>query len=449
VRLPSGVLGLTAAILAVGVIGAAIDAIADDVTQGGQVDVGPDRFESMTRLCPPATGASGALWVTSGEEPARVALEPQDREATPLAERSLLRTAAQPNAVDVVGYDATVSASATFAFEGEGAGATACGAEPSEQWFFGQGSTSNEFDQRIVLYNPFPEEASVRINLYTDEGRRSPASLTDIAVSANGRKIVSFLEDTDPTLGRVGAEVVASRGRIVAWRETIVTADELPNGTEFSLGATAPATRWYFPTGAWGAETVTNINVLNPSDAEASLKVQLATEDEILPSLEQVVIPPDSTGLLDLERVFRGDNIPPSFSVTITSTVPVVAERTIGSTGEQPGRSSEVGAAGPALEWTLAPVGVGSTADRLTVLNPNKQGVELQVTLVRAEGPPLQPDGLQQKVRGGRILTLPLERWRDEGPFTAVVSGDGEIVAERSAQYRNDRSTAIGVPSEG
>lgn len=445
--MPAGTWGLTAAIVAVGLIAAAIDAGVSDVETGATVKPTGTHFESTTRLCPVATSGRGALWVAAGDSPARVAFEPQEQGSATLGARTLLRHKAQEQPVSVVGYDAPVTAGAAFGFP-FGTGAAPCATTASDIWYFAQGNTDNQFNQRIILYNPFPEEASVRITLYKKNGTRSPSLLSDRPVGANEHAIIDFVDDTDP-MGKVGAEIVASRGRIVAWRSMTVRLDGRPQGTEFSLGASQPATDWYFPAGGADDETFTSIEVLNPGDGEASITVSLATPRGRIehPSLEQIVIPPTSARPLDLKKVLQGEEIPESFGVIVRSNSAVVAERTIGSTGLRPGRSSEVGATAAARQWTLPPVGVGATEDRLVVMNPGNEGARVQVALARLDGAPVEPKQLRVTVRRGTTLELGLGRWQGQAPFAALVRSSQPVVVERSAQYAGDRTSAIGVPT--
>jgi hypothetical protein len=448
VRVPSGALGLIAAIVAVGLIGAAIDAGFSDVAEIDDVLLSDERFESSTRLCPPSISGGGAVWVATGEEPARVAFEPEESEATAVERNSLLRHAAPEEALSVVGYDAPVTAAASYAFA-EGAGAASCASRASDLWYFAQGSTENEFAQRIILYNPFPEEASVRITLYLENRTRAPSRLSDIPVPGSSHAVVNFVPNTSPSYGKVGAEVAASRGRIVAWRSMIVRGENRPQGTEFSLGTSEPSTEWYFPTAVVDDTTFTNVRVLNPSEDEASVRVALLTSNGRIehPSLEDIVIPPTSAHPLDLERVLQREEIPEKFGVIVESSVPVVAERTIGSTGVQPGRSSEIGATEAFTRWTLPPVAAGARDDTLTVMNPGNAGADVQVVLTRVDGAPLEPDRLQVRVARGRTIELALDTWQGEAPFAAVVTSSAPVVVERSAQFEGDRSSAMGIPT--
>jgi hypothetical protein len=419
----------------------------DDVQSDAKANVVDDRFKSSTRLCPVAPSGRGALWVASGDNASRVAFEPQEQGTAELAARSLLRHGVEDQGVSVVGYDSPVTAAAAIGFPA-GTGASACASAASDVWYFAEGSTENKFNQRIILYNPFPEEASVRITLYTDNRTRSPSLLSDLAVSANEHAVIDFIERTSP-IGAVGAEIVASRGRVVAWRSMTVRAEGRPQGTEFSLGASTTATEWYFPAGQVDDETFTRIRVMNPTDDEASVGAALITPSGRIepPSLEDLRIPPTSARPLDLERALSGEELPETFGVIVRSSTPVVAERTIGSTGALPGRSSEIGAPEPSDEWTLPPVGVGATEDTLTVMNPGTENTNVRVALVRMEGAPIEPAQLQLRVKKNQTVALGLGRWQGQAPFAAIVSSSQPVVVERSAQYAGDRSSAIGIPT--
>ena len=449
-RIPTGAVGLVAAIVAVGVLGAALEVGVEDVVQVEELALTDERFESKTQLCPPGTSGGGALWAATADEEARVAFEPPDREAVPLAAQGVVRKEASEKAVDVVGYDAPITAAATLEFGNPaiGAGAAACALAASDHWYFAQGSTENGFRQRIILYNPFPEEASVRMTLYREKKKpKSPSLLSDLSVPARDHAVIDFEQATSPEFGKVATEIVASRGRIVAWRSMVVQAEGRPEGAEFSLGTSELSSNWYFPAGASDDDTFTSVYLMNPSEQEASVRVSLATPKRLLehPSLEQIIVPPTSSLPLDLRNALSLEEIPEEFGIIVDSTAPIVAERTVGSTGTESGRSSEVGAISAAKTWSLPPVGTGAEDDRLTVLNPGSKASEVTVVLARTEGP-VQPDQLQVRVKRGTSVTLSLANWQGQAPFAALVTGTRPIVVERTAQYAGDRSSAIGIP---
>lgn len=453
-RRPTGALALASAIVGVGLLGLALEAGVKDVARVENAVTADTRFTSETHLCPPRVGGSGYMWAATGEEPARVGFEPQQQETRDVPAEAVTEQAAFEEAVDVVAYNAPVGASSALRFTEPvaGAGAAACAQEVSDEWYFARGSAANESPQDLILYNPFPEESVVQVTIFGREGPNSPARLSDESVDAKSIKVIqlrNFIPDSDDL---VGTRIVVKRGgRIVAWRRLSVGGDDETNGVEFSLGATSPANFWYFPDGAVSDSATTELVLVNPGTAEAVAQVSLPSSKGSLqpPGLEEISIPPETARRIDLSERLRRQNVPPAFGIIVRSPVgEVVAERSVVTTGDFAGRSSEVGSRVSAESWLLPPATPDTTGDRLAVINPGTEAVDLRITLTREEGSPVEPEPLQVRVRPGHRVGLSLEKWANQGPFTVFVRASGPVVAER-ASYRDragDPASAIGVP---
>jgi hypothetical protein len=446
-------MSLVAVVVGVGVLGIAVEAAVEDVGRGEHTV--PDvRYESHTQFCPPpVAGGSGTLWAATTTEGADVRFEPQEDDARALPAEALVTKPAFPGEpVDVVGYGAPLAASVTQSI-GEpsaGVGAAACSLTASDHWYFAQGSSQNDIIERLVLYNPFPAEAVVRVTTFRENQSDAIALLSDVSVPADSHTVVDFQESIKPLAGQVGVEVVAKRGRVVAWRSMLVLAEDRPPGLELTLGATAPATTVYFPDGAGTVERSTSIVIMNPTEDEASVRLSLLTTKRPIepPGLGEIAIPPMTARAIGLRAALEGQDPPDSFGIVVGSNRPIVAERTISSTGEQSGRASEVGTDITAGTWSLLPVAPRTSNDRLTILNPGDEAVDVTVTLAPIEGQASTPEALNVTVRGHRRAELLLDQFAERAPFVALVKASGPVVAERSgyAAARADLVSAIGVP---
>jgi hypothetical protein len=454
--------------------GIGLEAVVGDVPDTGSLTAAEDRFESQTHFCPPPvpiTGrgadpyvisgdpdveevepAGGAIWVATGGEAARVGLEPHERDTREVGANGLITADAFDTAVDVVGYGSETAASVTHWVGSPtiGLGAVACSRTASDTWYFAHGSSLNDVVEQIVLYNPFPDAAHVRVTTFRRGGSKALSGLSDVQVPANETAVVDFTKTLGPAEGVVGAQVVADRGRVVAWRSMSTQVEGRPFGLEFTLGASEPSTTWYLPAGRRSDTTETNLMVMNPGQNQASVRLSLLTDGRPLvpPGLGELALAPGSAQSVPLDAALEGQRIPESFSIVVDSTVPIVAERTTVSEGEDLGRSAEVGSSATAHRWALLPVASETTNDRLIVMNPGSGSVDVTVALHPIEQPTINPERLSVTIPSRRRVELSVDRWAGRAPFAAIVTATGPVVAERSGYGagRGDLVAAIGLP---
>jgi hypothetical protein len=391
-------------------------------------------------------GASGRVTASSGHARGGVAVEPAPAKSPGGGTRvwsGPMRT--RPQAVEGRGAPAYAGLSLQLANKKErGSAAARCSPEASTDWFFAAGTTAIGHDERLLLHNPFPEEAVVRITLFTKVSDIVKSGLADVAVPAGGTQEVRLNRVVVPR-ALLGAEVAAVRGRVVAWKSVISRPREGARGVSFSLGASDPASRWFFAHGLIGPGVEESISVLNPSDRELTVTVSLAARDRAAQpaGLMDVSVPPRSARRLTLgEGTLAGSaKKPVKVSTTVASTngVEFVAEREM-SYGRElgEGMTAEMGAVAPARSWLLTPPVANSEDDSVAILNPTARDGRVDVFL-RSEQGVREPASLQGlKIGAGLRLEVPLSRWTSSGPpRVALVSSDVALVAERFAYSRH------------
>lgn len=333
-----------------------------------------------------------------------------------------------------------------------GAGAARCSRFASTHWFFPEGSSALGFDERLILYNPFPDEAVARITFFTEVGDLTRARLAEgVAVPSGMTKVLNINEFVQPQ-PLLSAVVEMSRGRVVAWRASLVDPKEQAAGVQFTLGAPSASTTWYFPAGSIEESIEEKINILNPSRDEAVLSISLVTAKESLqpPKLVEVAVPPKSAVRLPLsEYVGRGGHDIGGAGVIVRSTneVGVVAERTLWyDLDAVSGVSSEMGSAVAQQRWLVPPALLKPTTDTLVLLNPERARVTVDVSILRDGRKPMNPKSLRGIVIG------PGTRRRIElsgNLGMLLVSATGPVVAERSATSSRDAAAVMGIPSGG
>jgi hypothetical protein len=310
------------------------------------------------------------------------------------------------------------------------------------------------YDETLLLYNPFPDEAVAEVIFYTPGGDTTKANLADVAVPAREVVTVSVNEFIGQEAA-LGIKVNMQRGRVVAWRALTAAPRDRPSGVQFSLGATDASTRWFFAEGRLQQGVEEEIAVMNPSQREAVVTVTLLSNDQTLrmPQLVDQRIPPGTVKVFNLVDAVQGAAADlGSVGAVIRSAngVDVVAERTVwyGALGAD-GVASEIGAAAPAEEWVVAPPSMLASDNSLALLNPGSQTVRVAVSLYRAEGPALSPAPLGSiRVKAGRRVTIDLDEWTEGLLAMVVVRADGPVVAERWAYSASDSdvSTVLGTP---
>jgi hypothetical protein len=457
-RSGEGVVAVVIALVLFG--GVALDSWGPKVP--GDVVEAADEAEFTARavFCPPSLGKPASrvsLTVATGaEESVAVGVEPGSEQREDLEPGSIL--AHKPptaGASDVVGYGGRVDATAVTSIDEPvaGVGAAACSRRASTRWYFPEGNSTVTHDQRMLIYNPFPDEAVVSISLLTPAGERSKAGLSDLAVPSESSIAVEINEFVfeDKILGTV---VSAVRGRMVVWRLSMAEPERKPSGLQFTLGATVTNDVWHFPEGAVGEGLDERLTVMNPGPQEALIDVSLVTAErtEQVAALTGVSVPPRSTISIPLDEsmVPGGEGGGAGAVIRSVNEVPVVAERTVFyATEDLDGVASEIGAPAPAERWLLGPATTRPETDSALLLNPGASDVEVTLELMRADGRTLRPRTLRNlPLRRGTRLRVPLSDITDGEPAAVMVTATGPVVAERFSYSSGagDVASVMGLP---
>jgi hypothetical protein len=449
-----------AGVVVVGIAGGLlIDAVAGDVPgQTPELERRP-AFSARAVFCPPSSGQGAAVAQVAvgslSDAPTSVGIEPVRADRIDVAPgRAAIFDHDDPRALDVVGYGGPVAAGAVTASREPvtGLGAAPCSAVASTDWYFAAGSASLSSQQRILIYNPFPDEAVVRMTFYTPAGPESKTTFQEVPVPARAWRQVD-INKAIRVRGVVAVALHATRGRVVAWRELFARPEELPPGVQTSLGATAGARRWFFPEGAIGPGAAERIAILNVGDREATVSISLATLERVIQPrrLLEVAIPPRSAMSLPLEEYVSPPKDLTSISATVASLndVDVVAERTVWySTDEISGVASETGARAAAQQWLLPPAAIEPTTDAVTLMNSGSRRAEIDISFFRGEDEPLTPEELRGLVlRPGSRVKVPVGDYTAGRPMVARITASEPVVAERFSysEGHSDISSVIGL----
>lgn len=415
-------------------------------------------FHQQAMFCPGVprgADASGSLAVYAGagrEVP--VSLEGVDEEEAVVPASGFLgRDMQGPRPVDVIGEGAAVHSSVTMRFREPlpGAAATSCSDEAATEWFFPEGSSDFRYDQRLLVYNPFPDEAVVKVTFLTRAGETAKAGLANVAVPS-GEAVQVRVNRFIPQRPALASRVTSVRGRIVVWRVLYGSPEGRPHGVDLSLGATEGSSTWFFPAGTIDGSSDERVTVLNPSDdREAIVTVNLTTDEErVQPKdLVEVRIGPNSARTFSLSDVTTEDGKDPGPASTVVQSVngaPVVAEHSLayGSDGFK-GTASEMGSPAGAQTLWLGPGATEPRSDRVVLMNLGARKATVALTLLSESAPVELPPLVMAPGRA----EISLDDYEVEGPSAVLVEVDRPLVAERVTQSAaGDVAVIAGVPAK-
>lgn len=449
-------LSLAGAIVVTIALGLVWSAVASGVTPA-QPEAVPGLFTERSLFCPgvpdDTVGTQGLTIGALGPDEVRVELEPQDVEPRdPLGDAGLFLTQQGTGPSNVVGYGGAVGAGVSHHFRSPvaGVGSAVCSQKASRDWYLPFGSSARGSNELIYLYNPFPDEAVVRVTFYDENGPISKARLADVAVPAGETttvKVNRFILQQET----LAAQVDAVRGRVVAWK-TVFSDSDIASGASLSVGAADPSPLWYFPSGAVGPGIEQRVSLLNPADEEAIVSVSLVGDKDVVqpPELLEMTLPRQSALDVSLAEVVPKD-ASGSISVIVQSIneVAIVAERAIWyGEGAFSGFASEVGAPEPALDWWLPPAIDQTDRDSVIVLNAGEEAVQVDVEFQGPNGL-VQLDGVGTiNLQPGARARVPLDGLDNPGNTIVFVRADGPVVAERVAfsSELGDVAAVMGIP---
>ncbi|MEA2507070.1 MAG: hypothetical protein QOH48_1688 [Actinomycetota bacterium] len=385
----------------------------------------------------PTVGGSGQPQASPSPTPSATTPHPSGQQPRPISPgRARFEVSGRDSSVNVVGYGGAVVANAVTAGR-TGIDAVPCSEVAGTRWYFGEGSSDLGYDERLILYNPFPDEAVVRVSFITPKGKETKANLTDHAVPSGATSVLRL--DRFVLKERLlSVEVDAVRGRVVAWRSSQVHAARRPHGQQLSLGATQSHTEWFLPAGEIGSGYDERIALFNPNQKAARVSISLMTPTKTVQpaKLLDITVPPASSKSVALAaavKACRTQRCPIGAVVSSTNGVGVVAERTIWySTSHIQGVASETAASTTALRWYLGPASFHPTRDSVFVLNPTTADATVSLKLETDRHGPRSPAPLQHmKVKAGTRVEVRIDRWTSGKPVVVLLSSDQQVVAER------------------
>lgn len=348
-----------------------------------------------------------------------------------------------------------------------------CATAPSQTWFLADGATTTDADDTLLVYNPFPDDATVSMVFADDSGVRRPPSFQRQPVPPHSLKVVT-IDSVVQRKQQVSVSITADAGRVVVGRHQVYTTK--PRRTLVAGLATPSAgTSWTFAdVEVRGADQVgsaaTSFAVYNPGDAEAAVSVVLlpaegtagapgagaaasataATAAGAGPLGITIEIPVPAGGSALIPAVST-NNVPDGFySALVVSTRPVVVERLLRRTGDpRVVTTVQLGSRLLSRQWQFASGPPAGWTATLVVANPSPAAAKVTVKTLGPAGLVAVPTLIDVPVPAGGAV-----RWDVTALGAAAsplsVTSDTEIVVERLLAPPSDQpgsSISYGIPS--
>jgi hypothetical protein len=312
-----------------------------------------------------------------------------------------------------------------------------CARHASPGWYLPAGTTAKGALQTLALFDPFGDDAIVDVTFLTDGGPLSPEDLQGLVVPRRSRVTVP-VHDEVRRRTIVATMVQARVGRVVAEQSLAFDGTAGRSGLTLALGSPTTATDWFLPAGSFvrGPDTMT---LMNPSDATASVTVEVVLDGAANLSPQTVAVPDHSVTNVDLLARVPA-NI--SFWVRLHADNPIVAgQLTSGGGGATTVMPSALGA----RRWWFAFGRVTDvSADSIIVANPSSRAGSVRLDAVR--GGTVTPVATARTVAPGARTSFDLRAARVPTGAALVVTAGTDVVAERVNLAAPAITAALGVP---
>jgi len=306
-----------------------------------------------------------------------------------------------------------------------------------KNWYFAEGTTRNNatdgaYDEYLCLQNPNKADAKVTITYMLGSGENKTQ---EVAVKANSRSTVSvnsFLGPNQDVSCRV-----ASNQKIVAERPIYFNYKNKWNGGHDVIGASSPATDWYFAEGTTrdnpsdgSYEEWLCLQNPNKADAKVTITYMLGSGEN---KTQEVAVKANSRSTVSVNG-FLGPN--QDVSCKVHSDGPIVAERPVYFRNRDgwDGGHDVIGASGAKTNWYFAE---GTTRDNfsewLCLQNPGDADAKVTITYLLASGQNVEQK-LTVKAKSRSTVDVKLKIGPNQDASAKVISDRG-IIAERPMYF--------------
>lgn len=371
-----------------------------------------------------------------------------------------------------------------------------CATAPSQTWYLADGATTTDAEDTLLVYNPFPDQATVSMVFADDNGVRRPPSFQRKPVPPRSLAVVT-IDSVVQRKQQVSVEVTADKGRVVVGRQQLYKTK--PRRTLVAgLAAPSAGTQWIFAdvevkAGEAVGSAATSFAVYNPNDTSADVTVRLlpaagnpeaaleptttaapddgstttaaATADPADPAGDPATGAPATFGVPVSVTVPAGgsvlvnadasNSVPDGFySALVVSGAgqPVVVERLLRRTGDpRVVTTVQLGSRLLSKSWQFAASPPAGWSSVLVVANPSPVPATVTAETLGPAGLVAVAGLTDVVVPPGGVLRFDLDAL-GAGSAPVVLRADVELVAERLLSAPVDQPGATityGIPSTG
>ena len=292
---------------------------------------------------------------------------------------------------------------------------------PRTVWYFAEGSTAPPFDLWLLLQNPNMVATTAKVTYMKGDGTQQ---IQEVWLPPISRKSI-FVNQVVPD-AEVSMKVEAN-SLVFAERAMYFGHDG-----HSSVGAAAPATRWYMAEGSTRDGFDTWVLLQNPLNVQSNARVTFIDSEGQRKEL-LLTVPPTSRRSIYVNQILPGTDV----STIVSSDSPLVVERAMYF--QRTSGHGSVAASQTNRNWYLAEGVVGDGFDTwLLVLNPSQAIANLRVTYMREDG---SNSVNYYAVPAGRRLSVYANSVMAPGRFGATVESDQPIVVERSTYFADGQGS--------
>ncbi len=154
-----------------------------------------------------------------------------------------------------------------------GVARTACASEVSSDWVVTSGSTAPGSELSLVVFNPFPEFATVDIDFVSEVGTRTPEDLIGLTIPSQASRVID-VGDVVAASETISSFVRVRSGQVVVEAIQSFEGGDMPQGLSVISGSPAPSSQWSF-SGVTPAAGPAGLVVVNPSEDEMRVDIEV------------------------------------------------------------------------------------------------------------------------------------------------------------------------------
>jgi hypothetical protein len=421
-------------------------------------------------FCPHGGGEDWRTWITvanPGERPASLSIttlstgKPQrQRGEVPAASQRAFRVISKElsSATLVESFGAPAAVTAVTELPDGGLASEPCTSQAGERWFVPDGSTLRGRSSRLVIANPFAEDAVVDVALLSrgevvKAGRLLGVVIKPYRVAAFN--LNEFALGKDPLV----ALVQASLGRVAVGGLVV------GEGTARSaLAVPGPARRWVLPGG--GDSTAAGLVIATAGDRRVPFRAWAQGPDGQVVLIDDGTVAGGSAETFDIEArgagvVAEADGPAPFVAgrrlvgAGLAPAAPPPPKGKGGKRGREPPQpaappvdtATTAGAPAASPDWVCpSPLPPAGGEALLLLENPGAEDATASIVLLGASGAQ-HPEQLSEvSVPAGRSIVVDLSETAGPEPVAAAVSASAPIVAAQVGRAQTGFALALGVP---